>query len=112
MGAGGLAIHFHATQKGAVGDAGGAKEDPVALGEVLRQIHAVEEFLVALRDQHALLEAVLRPDFRLQATAQASEPGGGKHAFRSAADPDVEIHVALGKRGSDGRGDIAIGDHP
>jgi hypothetical protein len=111
VGPGAAAEEADAAQELAIGDAGGAEDDVVARGQVVREVHALEVVDVhahAARAFALLLRAP--PELGLDLAAKAFQGGRRQHALRRAAGAHHGVHARPRYRDADGGRQVAVAD--
>src|SRR6185437_4578393 len=98
----------HALEHGAGGDTGGGEHD-VAFGQILQAVFAVE-IVDTEAPGAAFFVVVAEQQPPLHEAADAAQSGGGQDAFWRAARTYVDVDAAVGPRGGNDSGDVAVGD--
>ena len=111
MGDGGCALGPDATQKRAIADAGGTKDNVLSVGQIVGRINSIEFFFVTLFDQFFSFFLIARPHFALHVAAETFDSRRRQHRFGRAADSHVKIDAAVGNGGRHCRRDVAVPDH-
>src|SRR4029077_4423120 len=111
MGDGGCPLGPHATQKRAIADAGGTKDNVLSVGQIVGSINSIEFFFATLFDQIFSFFLIARPHFALHVAAETFDYRRRQHRYGRAADSHVKIDAAVGNGGRHCRRDVAVPDH-
>src|ERR1700755_1122587 len=85
-------------KKRAVADPGRAKNDVLAVRQIVCRIYAVEILFIAIGDQAFSLFFVAWPHSALHVSAEAFDRGRREHCFGRTAYAHVKVDVRLGQR--------------
>src|ERR1043165_7063875 len=105
------AARAHTWKQGAVADASSAKNDVLAIGQIVCRIETLEIFLPTVSNQFLSFLLIARPHFALHVATETLDAGRCEHRFRRTADAHVKIHGRVWQRRGYGRSDISIANH-
>src|SRR5438045_9023002 len=81
----------HTWQECAVANSGGAKEDVLAVSQIVCRIDALEIFFVTVGDQFLSFLLIARPHFALHVATATLDSRRREHRFRPTADAPAHI---------------------